>query len=139
MKAVYTITLLTLFSLFSGCEKDKITSTTGIVGEWKLAEELISGAIIFGEPPADFEPVQSDKTISFTATGMFFSNGEMCTMSNQASNPSDGMFYEALLTIEPEGCQFASPTSGITYQLDGDTLIIIYPCYESCVQKYYRI
>lgn len=139
MKAIHLIVLFSIILALSGCKKDKIVATSGIVGEWKLAEELISGAIILGEPPAAFEPVQSDKKISFTITGKYSSNGEMCTMSSESTTPSEGMFYESLLSIEPEGCQFSSPTSGILYQLDGDTLIIIYPCYENCVQKYYRI
>lgn len=137
MKATSNLIIILLAIFISGCEKDNTEATTGIIGEWKLVEEKI-GSGLTGNPVI-FEPVQSNKVIVFFNDGTFSSNGEMCIMSNQASSQNIGSFYESLLSIQPDGCQSTAPTSGIKYQIDADTLIIGYPCYEECQQKYSRI
>ena len=137
MKSIYYLILPFLLMFMLGCEKDQ-TEATDIMGEWKLVEEKIGSAIIIGEPTV-FEPVQSNKTITFYSNGTFSSNGDMCFMTNQASSQNTGLYYESLLSIEPNGCQSAAASSGIKYQLDADTLIISYQCFEACQQKYYRI
>lgn len=137
MKHAFTLAIL-LISVLMGCQKNKTIGSAEIVGEWKLIEEKIESGLIVNTPTV-FEPVESDKTITFFESGLYASNGEMCLMSNQASSASTGLFNPSLNSIEPEGCESASATSGIIYELQGDILIISYPCIEACQQKYKRI
>ena len=139
MKSTYSILLLTLVLGLAGCEKDTILATSNIVGEWKLAEVKEGSGIIVGQPVV-FEPVQSDKKIVFSTDGTFSANGDMCFFSSTGvGTENTGSFYESLQTIEPDNCQSAAASSGITYILDGDTLIIYYPCIEECEHKYYKL
>ena len=133
----YLSIILFSFVLFS-CENDKIQITSDVVGEWLLIEEKIVEGLIDNQPTV-YEPVQSDKTITFSSNGTFQSNGEMCQMLNQDGNSSTGYFYESLQSIEPDGCQSAAPASGIRYEVKGSELIIEYPCVCGCSQKYKRI
>ncbi len=138
MRVTYYLTAMLLSMSILGCEKDNTEAKVGIIGEWKLIEEKIGSGLIDGQSVL-FEPVQSSKIIIFSSDGTYQSNGEMCQMSNQVNNQTTGFFYEPLNSIEPQGCQSTAPTSGIHYELNGDILLIEYPCYEECQQKYSRI
>lgn len=115
------------------CNKgdEKIITNTNIVGSWKLVEVL--------EDPGDlsgtFISVNSNKTIIFNNIGKITSNGSMCDMSIESNTYSSGTFSEINSTINPSNCK----NSLIKYELDGNTLILIYPCIEPCKAKYIKI
>lgn len=134
MRRIQPLFLLLLLVSF-GCSKDKAIGNPDVLGEWELIEEKEWTGTM---EPEVFQPVESDKTITFLSDGTFQSNGDMCFMSRESNTLSSGMFYPTLNSIEPAECQFAAPSSGIKYEIDGKHLIIKYPCIEICEQKYER-
>ncbi len=128
MKQVIFVSIILL--VISGCGKEKCGSAACIIDEWKLVEELIDP----GNGSGTFQPVSSNKKITFFSNGNYDSNGVTCTMENQAGPSSEGTFSSANGTLSPESC----PNMGIFYTLSTDTLILTYHCFEGCQQKYYR-
>lgn len=127
------IVFIGILGFLLSCSKsdEKIITNTNIVGSWKLIEVL--------EDPGDlsgtFVSVSSNKTITFSNTGKITSNGSMCDMSIESNTKSYGTFLETNSTIHPSNCQ----NSEIMYELNGNTLILMYPCIEPCKEKYIKI
>lgn len=128
------LALIGLIVLNSSCDKYTCGFSEGIVGEWKLVEELMDP----GDGSGTFQPVSSNKKIEFFNDGTFEANGEMCVMANQASSNHSGTYDSSAETFSPDNCSLAAPLSYI-YSIDGDTLILSYPCFEGCQQKYYKL
>ncbi|MCJ8292033.1 MAG: hypothetical protein HRT58_19300 [Crocinitomicaceae bacterium] len=123
-----------LLLLSSSCNKQACASSTGIVGEWELIEELIDP----GDGSGTFQPISSNKEIKFCDDGTFEANGEMCMMENQASSTQEGTYDVTTNTFSPNSCMIMAPMS-YSYSVNGDVLILTYPCIEGCQQKYCRI
>ena len=127
------IVILGILVFLLSCNKsdEKIIANTNIVGSWKLIEVL--------EDPGDlsgiFVSVNSSKTIVFSDIGKITSNGLICDMSIESNTKSFGTFSETNSTISPFDCQ----NSIINYELNGNTLILMYPCTEPCKAKYIKI
>jgi hypothetical protein len=56
-------------------------------------------------------------------------------MSIETNVSSTGTYSEVNATINSTNC----PNSTIKYELNGNTLILIYPCIEACKAKYTRV
>jgi hypothetical protein len=73
--------LLLTIGLLASCAKDEENPTnnpeTEITGTWKLVEVYLDP----GDGSGDFEPVQSEKTVTFHGDGTVTSNGDLCTLS----------------------------------------------------------
>lgn len=128
-----------LLSIGSSCSKEECpssSSSTGIVGEWKLIEELMDP----GDGSGTFQPVSSNKIITFLGDGTFEANGGMCYMENQANTSSTGTYDVTTEMFAPGDC-INLPPMPIEYQysVSGNTLILTYPCIEGCKQKYSRL
>lgn len=123
-----------LLLLSSSCEKDECTSSTGIVGEWELIEELMDP----GDGSGTFQPVTSNKEIKFCKDGTFEANGGMCFMGTQTDSTHTGTYDETTETFSPDNCMSMMPMA-YYYSVTGNTLILSYQCIEGCQQKYYRI
>ncbi len=134
MKLTTLIITGALLILNSSCEKQTCSSASGIVGEWKLIEELIDP----GDGSGTFQAITSNKEIKFCDDGTFEANGEMCTMENQASSTHEGTYDASTETFSPNYCMMMAPLS-YGYSVNGNTLILSYPCIEGCQQKYSRI
>jgi hypothetical protein len=132
LKKLFTLGIIITFGV--SCKKEVCTSTSGIVGEWKLVEELMDP----GNGSGTFQPVSSNKKIKFCDDLTFETNGEMCNMTNQTGSTHVGIYNTSTSMIEPQNCTNTAPL-GISYSVSADTLIINYPCFEGCAQKYYRI
>jgi len=105
-----------------------------IVGKWHLIEELMDP----GDGSGTFQPVSSNKEIRFFNNGTFEANGEMCGMANQASSTHTGTYDTSTETFSPDNCMSTAPIS-YKYSVNGNTLILIYPCTCGCQQKYERL
>lgn len=132
MKTLYLLFGILLIS--AGCGKGKHPVPSGIIGEWLLVEELIDP----GDGSGTFQPVSSDKKIEFFGNGTFEANGEMCSMTNQSSSAYDGTYDTSTETFSPNNCMSMAPLS-YSYSVSGNTLILTYPCFEPCQQKYVRL
>lgn len=116
---------MTLFS----CNKVEISSKNSpLIGNWKLTEILADP----GNGSGTFNPVTSNKTLTFDANGTVSSNGTICDMSTVSNTSSTGTYTTTTNSIN-------SSSTTIIYELTGTTLILNYPCIEPCKAKYIKI
>ncbi len=118
------------FALLS-CEKDNELATP-LSGEWRLVEVYADP----GDGSGSFEPVTSNKTITFGEDGAYTAKGDLCTMNEAADTETSGKFWSEDQNVEPNECISLAPRSGITYEFVGGELILSYPCIEACQHKY---
>lgn len=128
MKSKSILLFLFIGFLFSSCKKDEENS--GLVNTWKLIEVLADP----GDGSGTFQPVSSDKTVSFYEDGSVVSNGQMCSMGIAVDNGSSGTYSESEMAITPENCGFAAYV--IYYEFENSNLILNHPCFEACREKY---
>lgn len=107
----------------------------GLVSKWHLVEQLMDP----GDGSGAFQPVTSDKTISFFEDGSVSSeNGSICVGEVwSGGTSSSGTYSEVTMTIDVANC-----TGGhvpLSYEMDGGFLILNYPCIEPCQEKYEQI
>ena len=120
--------ILVILSLFTSCKKNKRDSLTGT---WELKEVLMDP----GNGSGVFTAVGSDKNLVFHTNGNVNSNGIICDMSIESNTSTSGTYSEIDSSIISATCQNLI----IKYELSGDTLILIYPCFEACKAKYTRV
>ncbi len=120
--------ILVILSLFTSCKKNKRDSLTGT---WELKEVLMDP----GNGSGVFTAVSSDKNLVFNTNGNVNSNGIICDMSIESNTSTSGTYSENDSTIISATCQNLI----IKYELIGDTLILIYPCFEACKAKYIKV
>ena len=120
--------ILVILSLFTSCKKKERDSLTGT---WELKEVLMDP----GNGSGVFTAVSSDKNLVFNTNGNVNSNGIICDMSIESNTSTSGTYSENDSTIISATCQNLI----IKYELSGDTLILIYPCFEACKAKYIKV
>ena len=120
--------ILVILSLFTSCKKNKRDSLTGT---WELKEVLMDP----GNGSGVFTAVSSDKNLVFNTNGNVNSNGIICDMSIESNTSTSGTYSENDSTIISATCQNLI----IKYEVNGDTLILIYPCFEACKAKYIKV
>ncbi len=123
------IIALTSFVLFA-CPR---TEDTGIVGKWKLTEELID----IGDGKGEFKEATSQQSIEFFRDGTFTATFSLCQMAPGSSGQGTGTYSMDRNTITPENC--AGESRAITFELSGRELILNLICIEPCKQKYVRV
>ncbi len=126
MKTISIIAFAALFLVFS-CNKSG--NATSLQGEWRLIEVLADP----GDGSGMFTPVSSNKTIEFFSNGTIASNGELCFMTIESNSPSSGTYELLDHTISANCIDAGMP---ITFNQQGDVLIVTYPCIEACQHKY---
>ena len=120
--------ILVILSLFTSCKKNKRDSLTGT---WELKEVLMDP----GNGSGVFTAVSSDKNLVFHTNGNVNSNGIICDMSIESNSSTSGTYSAIDSTIISSTCQNLI----IKYEVSGDTLILIYPCFEACKAKYIKV
>ena len=130
--------LLLLLTLLGACNSDddntttEVSSSNPIIGKWKLTEQLMDP----GDGSGTFIAVTSNKTIEFYIDGTVISNGNLCTPNTNTIIGTSGTFNENQF-ITSSAC---ATSLGIEYELLTDrSLIITYPCIETCQEKYIKI
>lgn len=106
----------------------------GLTSKWQLMEQLADP----GDGSGTFQPVLSQKTVSFYEDGSVVSNGSLCYMTTDVGNGSDGTFNSLDSTILVNGCDF-SPPFPLTIEIVDGYLVLNYPCIEACREKYEQI
>ena len=120
--------ILVILSLFTSCKKIKRDSLTGT---WELKEVLMDP----GNGSGVFTAVSSDKNLVFHTNGNVNSNGIICDMSIESNTSTSGTYSAIDSSIISATCQNLI----IKYEVSGDTLILIYPCFEACKAKYIKV
>jgi len=123
-----SLVILLFLSLFISCKKKEGSSLTGT---WELKEVLMDP----GNGSGVFTAVSSDKNLVFNTNGNVNSNGIICDMSIESNTSTSGTYSAIDSTIISSTCQNLI----IKYELIGDTLILIYPCFEACKAKYTKV
>ena len=114
------------------CSKNNDNTSSNLLkGTWKLTEVLADP----GDGSGTFNSVNSTKNLIFSNSGNLSSNGAICDMSIETNLSSTGTYSEVNSTINSTNC----PNNTIKYELNGNTLILIYPCIEPCKAKYTRV
>ncbi|MBC9798298.1 hypothetical protein [Sinomicrobium weinanense] len=126
------IFVFSLFLLFS-CSGDNDPEDAELVGSWKLIEYLADP----GNGSGSFQPVNSDKTVTFHADKTITSNGKLCTFTIRADAGKRGTGVYSLTDsiITPNDCT-EQQHSNIYFEMDNNNLIIKYICVEGCAQKF---
>lgn len=124
-----------VISIIVSCNNDDDnTPDADIVGDWKLIEMLSDP----GDGSGSFNEVDSDFVISFVDDGTFTANGDFCNMLDVSGSPSTGIYSETESTITPEFCEGSIPNWNYSFVINGDKLIIYFPCIEPCAAKYLK-
>lgn len=125
MKNVITVCLL--LAALSACkEGDK--NNFEIVSHWKLVEVLADP----GDGSGEFEPVESEKIVVFYEDGRIVSNGNLCNLSTESEESTEGEYSEATGIISISDCR------EIIYEIDGSVMTLTYQCIEGCQARYVR-
>ena len=120
--------ILVILSFLTSCKKNDRGSLTGT---WELKEVLMDP----GNGSGVFTAVGSDKNLVFNTNGNVNSNGVICDMSIESNTSTAGTYSEIDSTIISTTC----PNLILKYEVSGDTLILIYPCFEPCKAKYIKV
>jgi hypothetical protein len=131
MKTKILVLAAIILTAISCSKNDDDTSNNLLNGTWKLAEVLADP----GDGSGTFNSVNSNKNLIFSNGGNLSSNGAICDMSIETNASSTGTYSEVDSTINSTHC----PNITLKYELNGNTLILIYPCIEPCKAKYSRV
>jgi hypothetical protein len=128
MKKLLVLSLL--LSSLCACKKKEHSLNHSRIGTWKLIEVLADP----GDGSGTFQPVVSNKIITFDNQLNVTSNGTLCDMSTRANAGSLGTYLIADSTIVPFDCL----SSALLTTQYGDILEIRYSCFEACRAKYVK-
>jgi len=131
MKLKITLFFLSII-LLSCAKRNENDINPGIVGKWKLIQILSDP----GDGSGTFQNVNSNKIIQFENNNKLSSNGILCTPSTLSNTSSTGTYNEQELKIYPLEC---GNNITLNYQINSNELIIDYPCFEACSEKYMKI
>ncbi len=115
--------------LIFGCKKED-----SLRGEWKLMAQLMDP----GDGSGVFVPVLSERKIEFLKNGKLKSNGELCYPGINSTESSEGTYSLEDSTISITTCAGSTELT-LTFTTFADTLILWYPCFEPCAEKYVRV
>jgi len=119
------IGLIIVIGMTASCKKKEVSV---FVGKYKLVETLVDP----GDGSGIFQSVSSDKTIEFSENYTVTSNGDLCSMSVDADVETSGTYSDLDSVLHSTSCS-------LNMLLDGDEIIITYPCIEPCQAKYEKL
>ena len=97
-----------------------------LIGTWQLVEVNISGGA-----GSAWEPINTDKEITFDARGTYTSNGDICGLSTASDIGSAGRWLANDEILNFENCP-----DELSYEIIENELIIHFECIEQCSHKY---
>jgi len=123
-----------LILIFTSCKKEEEQEPIAdLVGNWELIEMLADP----GDGSGVFEPVVSDRQLSFFADGNLDCVGNLCEFSFFSSGPiTTGKYSISTTLITDMSCD---ENYQIAFEVTSDTLILRYPCIEPCQAKYLKL
>jgi len=137
--------LVVLLVITSSCTSDdsKPTDETGIIGKWKLIEQLADP----GDGSGTFQPINSERVIEFFSEGTVSVNGDLCFMTSEVGETVTGTYMKTSDNnfdtqydgeIIPNSCSSRSAKVYFDLSVSGN-LILWYQCIEGCGQKFAKI
>ncbi len=134
------LSLLTFSLLCCNSNDDSQKEAIELVGKWQLIEQLADP----GDGSGIFVEINSDRIFEFFNDGTVIVNGDLCYMSSEVSNQNSRNYIELIDNeyydgeIIPNDCVL-SEEERVLYLIEGNNLILIYPCIEGCGQKFSKI
>lgn len=124
--------LLVSCSLLFTCDTTDPPIETTLLGKWQLTEILADP----GDGSGKFRDIKSNKIVQFNDDGTVESNEEFCKFTTQPSSADSGVY-----SIEENKISaFCSDLEGTVYfELKNSKLILHYPCFEGCSEKYVKM
>lgn len=139
MTVIRNLTLgFVLLTTLTACEKDNFKpcgecDATEIVGTWRLTEFYADP----GDGSGEYEPIDSDKEITFADDGRWSSNGSFCDFRVALGAPSTGTYDLNQSSFEVDNCE-----NGILYvgfSLENGRVTINPLCFEGCGERYRKV
>lgn len=127
---------LALFTL--GCsERDELLGNSDIVGRWKLVEVYADP----GDGSGKFKSINSQKTLEFYESGdLTVRNGTICQLDLSDNNSMASIYSIDSTEVDDNfRLKIKDCTQDLYASIQGDILIIYFPCIEGCGEKYRRI
>jgi hypothetical protein len=132
MKTVFT--LMAALAVIVACSNDDdvATENASVLGRWKLTAMLADP----GDGSGTFSPA-SGREIQFNADGTYVANSDsFCYFSSEFSLLTTVGNYNDTGII----CNSNSGgTYDLLYTVEGNEMIITYPCFEPCRARYERV
>lgn len=125
------IAFFSIVVLFSCSEKQEVIENSQVIGNWKLTEVLSDP----GDESGIFKATNSIKNLTFDSNGILHCSNSICPVEGAPNMASTATYSQSNSTITSLNC----PNLKISYKINGDTLILMYPCIEKCQEKYRRI
>lgn len=126
--------IASVVAIIISCSKDSDDNDNAkLLNSWLLIEQLIDP----GDGSGVFVPVDSQKTIEFLDNGTVVSNGSLCFINSITGSATISAYNSTEKYIIPGDCIGADYM--LTYEVIHDKLLLYYPCFEPCVQKFVKI
>ena len=132
MKKLIPLFIL-LIAIISCSKESEENFNNPIIGSWKLTEILSDP----GDGSGTYNPIESNKLLTFNVNGSVISNGSLCTMSIETGTWDSGTWSLNDSSIIISDC-FDSQLM-IYFKLEGKTLELFYPCIEACGMKFIKM
>ncbi len=124
------LALLAIIACSKEEEENTIQPNAGINGSWKLTSVLSDP----GDGSGTFTAVNSNKKLTFTASGKVTSNGNICVMDDASGKPTSGTYSIVDSTITSGDCD--SNAVPLFFKVKNQFLDVYYPCIEPCIARY---
>lgn len=103
---------------------------------WVLTEEYYDP----GDGSGEFQTTTKSLSISWDEDNSFTATGNLCSLSLDNESTSEGTFNIATEEIFVTNCNGAAEnTFTLTYALNGNELLVYFPCIEPCVLKFQKV
>lgn len=128
--------VLVIFSMLLSCEQDNShnSETNEFIGKWKMTETLIDP----GDGSGTYAPVSGEYFLEFFTDGTVDSNYMLCTLSGTNTGSYTSTYFAEEQYIQSQTCN-ANQDFQISFQMEGENLILNYPCVEACLVKFIKI
>ncbi|MGI9526793.1 MAG: lipocalin family protein [Weeksellaceae bacterium] len=130
----YLLSLLCLLLFVNCSDDDDANKDTNLVGTWKITEAYVDP----GDQSGKFQPVDSDKEVTFHKNGTIQSNKSLCEviLLDQNNLPTTGTYDLNSKTYTTIEC--GSTEISYSFEIKENELIIHYNCIEGCSEKYIK-
>ena len=133
MKQIIALGLL--FATLMACDETGSVEDLSLLGSWQLAEVLADP----GDGSGTYQPVNSQKTLTFHTDGTFRSTENMCP--GMGNDSRTGRLNLADSTLLIDNCTWwnSEENASLHIEFDGINLYVLFPCIEPCGEKYRKI
>lgn len=125
--------LFLLIAINISCGKDnETTADNDLIGTWKLTEILSDP----GDGSGTYNPVESNRILTFNTNGSVTSNGSFCNMGIETGTWDSANWSLSDSSITVSDCY--TDQFSIRFELSENIIELYYPCIEPCGMKFVK-